>query len=68
MFLKNIKDVNTEQNKIFTEDYFKLENYQQFIRLTRGELVYINHPTKGLCIPDFDNIYIKVASQVQTEK
>ena len=56
--------MNTEQNKIFTEDYFKLENYQQFIRLTRGELVYINHPTKGLCI---DNIYVTVASQVQTE-
>ena len=60
--------MNTEENQISIEDYFKLEDYQQFMRLTRGELVYVNHPTKGLCIPDFDNIYIRVTRQVQTEK
>ena len=41
------------------DDLVQLDNYQ-LRQVVRGELCYIEHPTKGLCEALPQNVYVKV--------
>ena len=71
-FLKNIKDVNTEEDYPKFED-LKFEDlaplsFDQRRRLVDGEIAYIDHPTKGKRKVDYMNVLINTFELTDEEK
>lgn len=49
------------------ENYVKLSEYQ-INNLFLGELVYVNHPNKGICMIDPKDIYINTIEFSEEDK
>lgn len=41
---------------------------EELIQLSDGELIYINHPEKGICYVDMNNIFVNTVELTQEEK
>ncbi|UBZ08637.1 hypothetical protein LDL76_07985 [Salegentibacter mishustinae] len=50
-----------------TKNLIKLEQYD-IEKLSKGELIYVDHPEKGTCKADWDNVYINGIELTKEEK